>query len=224
MSSTEIFFAFLPLVLYLGYIGLIPLKKRPRVVSGGGDFLLLAFGLMGLILLGPIKLVFPIAALSIWKIFTFPMVMMLYVLVSILISGAIGQKIIIYNIREEDFFDFLSREKQGDSSGSGSENEVQSDSVGEKMVILGNSVLIPRDEIQYTFEVQARNQVVIVRSTAQVPNLQRWFQLERRFRERFASVKTPISTRSAIRSGICVLPFFAVILLGWGPVLHFFGR
>ena len=54
--------AFVPLALYCLWVAGLNLGRRPRVISGAVDLMLLAAGVSGLMIVGPLELFFPTAA------------------------------------------------------------------------------------------------------------------------------------------------------------------
>ena len=149
MSPIEILIAFVPLALYFGAIGVIPFFRRPVVYSGGSDLFFLLLGVGGLVLVGPVKLLFPIGALMVWKWLVFPLVLSLYVLISILVAGLRHSQIVVYNVREEDFQAFLAELTE--------KSEVQ---------IAGNCVQIPKIDVQFSYEHQSFWRCLVLKSTS----------------------------------------------------------
>ena len=188
-------YALIPLAVYLALIGMIPFYRRPVVRSGGSDLFLLWLGVSGLVMVGPVKLLFPVGALMIWHGFAFFLIAALYVLVGVVVSGIRQSQMIVYNIRPEDFQAFLEELTQKD--------EVQ---------IVGNCVQILKIDIQFSYDIQPFWQCLVLQATSRNQNLGGWLQLERVLRERFAACKTPLTAKSLI------LPLLSVLL----AVLAFF--
>ena len=187
--------ALLPLAVYLALIGMIPFYRRPVVRSGGSDLFLLWLGVSGLVMVGPVKLLFPVGALMIWHGFAFFLIAALYVLIGVLVSGVRQSQMIIYNIRLEDFLAFLEELTQ--------KGEVQT---------VGNCVRVLKIDIQFSYDIQPFWQCLVLQATSRNQNLGGWLQLERVLRERFAACKTPLTVKSLI------LPLITVLL----TVLAFF--
>jgi len=188
--------ALIPLAFYIASIGVIPFFRRPVVRSGGSDLFWLWLGLGGLVLIGPVKLLFPINALMLWGKFAFALVAALYVLVGVLVSGARQSQIIVYNIRQEDFQLFLDELVQ--------KSEVE---------MAGNCVQIPKIDIQFSYEIQPFWQCLVLRATSRNQNLGGWLQLEQVLREKLAACRTPLTTKAL------VLPLVSILLVAWGCYL-----
>jgi len=187
------FIAFLPLAIYLALLGMVPFYRRPVVRSGGSDLFFLWLGLSGMVMIGPVKLLFPIGALMIWREFAFVLIAALYILVGILISGIRQSQIIVYNIRQEDFQAFLEELVQ--------KSEAEA---------VGNCVLVSKIDIQFSYDIQPFWRCLVLQATGRNQNLGGWLQLERVLRERFAECKTPLSAKALI------LPLVSALLVFFG--------
>ena len=190
MSSIEIIIAAVPVAAYLGLIGIILCSQRALVVSGGLDVFFLAMGLIGLVMIGPVKLLFPIGALYTWGWRVFPMLVVLYGLVAILIAGALGLRIVLYNVTEDTFrsilTEFLRRINQ-------SENEQNPASYD----LSGNSVRIPSHGIQFCYEIQKWNRCVIIRPTTKDQRPANWLYFDHLLME----ITNSITIRQNFRIG-----------------------
>ena len=87
--------AILPLGFYLLLLGWLHLRRRPVVVSGVLDLVLLAAGVSGLVLVGPLALVQPVVGTTPWATAILVLVFMLAVGVAVL---ATRPRLIIYNM------------------------------------------------------------------------------------------------------------------------------
>ncbi len=189
MNPTETLIALLPLAAYFGMIGVIPFYRRPLVRSGGSDLFFLLLGLGGFIMIGPVKLLFPVGALMFWKGLTFLLLVAVYVLIAILIAGIRQPRIVVYNVQPKDFLLFLTELEQ--------KSEVRT---------VGNCVQIPVAEIQFSYEVQPYWQCVVLKSTSPKQNLAGWTRLEQLLREKLTVARTPFTSRGLI------LPLMSVLL------------
>lgn len=192
MSPLEFIVAFLPLGLYLGRTGMFSLSARPTVRSGVNDMLFLLMGLAGLFMVGPVKLLFPMEALYVWKGIAFIFIFSLYIFVSILIVGFFGPHIVLYNIRKEEFLELLCELGKAD-----------------KTFTLGNSVLVQDINVQFTYDVQPFFRCIVLKPTDRLPNLVGWLQLEQVLRLRLAQVRIPLAPQNFIFS-----LFSCVLLVG----------
>jgi hypothetical protein len=66
MNTFSIVLATGPLAVYCVVLGLIHLRRRPKVVSGGRDLACLGLAMIGLFLIGPAELFFPQAAFNLF--------------------------------------------------------------------------------------------------------------------------------------------------------------
>jgi hypothetical protein len=66
MNTFSIVLAVGPLAVYCIVLGLIHLRQRPKVVSGGRDLACLGLAMVGLFLIGPAELFFPQAAFNLF--------------------------------------------------------------------------------------------------------------------------------------------------------------
>jgi len=185
--------ALLPLAVYLAWLGMIPFYRRPVVRNGGSDLFWLWLGLGGMVMVGPVKLLFPIGALMVWRELAFFLIAALYVLVGVLVSGLRQSQIVVYNIREEDFQAFL------DDLAQKSEEQT-----------VGNCVRIPKIDVQFSYDIQPFWRCLVLRATSRNQNLGGWLQLERVLRERFAVCRTPLTAKAMI------LPLAVVLLVALG--------
>ena len=98
MDPLRICIAIGPLGLYLAAIGWRNVRRRPRVVSGARDTLALALALAGMVVVGPMELFFPHAAVARYGIFTWLLVLILYGLLLVLLLLFQRPRLVIYNM------------------------------------------------------------------------------------------------------------------------------
>lgn len=197
MNSLEIVTACVPFSIYLLVIALIPLRRRPFVLSGGNDTFFLLLGLSGFFLVGPVKMFLPMGALIVWGYRAYLLVGLLYVLCAMMICGMSRQRIIIYNIPHQDFIDFFRLcfpvEDPEQFAQEQKNLEIPQKLFGAEARSLGNAVSIPRFDIQFSVDVQPRNRCVVLKSTNRVINLPGWFLCENALKSFFHTHKTPLS-------------------------------
>ncbi|MFM8284488.1 MAG: hypothetical protein ACKOCW_13130 [Planctomycetaceae bacterium] len=90
--------ALVPLGAYLLLLGWLHLRGRPAVVSGALDAILLALGLSGLVLVGPLALVRPAAGASPWSWPILLLALCLSVVLAVLVSRP---RLVVYNVTPE---------------------------------------------------------------------------------------------------------------------------
>ncbi len=78
MNTFSIVLAVGPLSVYCVVLGLIHLRRRPKVVSGGRDLACLGLAMIGLFLVGPAELFFPQAAFNLFGALVWVAILILY--------------------------------------------------------------------------------------------------------------------------------------------------
>lgn len=100
MDSLHLAVAFVPLGLYLIALGAIHLRGRPLVLSGSADVSMLAVGLVGFLIAGPLELFFPSA-----PAFPGPLVwaamLLAYGLLTTLWNLLSRPRLVVYNLTAE---------------------------------------------------------------------------------------------------------------------------
>ena len=98
LDSLPIGAALLPLGIYLAALGWIHLRGRPFALSGVWDGILLGASLAGLVVVGPIALVRPVAGASAWS---WPILLLVFILVVTLCVLVSRPRLVVYNISVE---------------------------------------------------------------------------------------------------------------------------
>jgi hypothetical protein len=93
--------ALLPLVLYCAFITVLYFRRAPTVVNGSHDFLLLAWGLFGLISFGPGRLMVPLYVFTAWGIFTWLFWLGFYFVVALTLARQFKNRLVVYHCRRE---------------------------------------------------------------------------------------------------------------------------
>lgn len=97
-GSARLVLVLVPLAIYCATLGALQGSRRPRIVAGPADFGLLAFGLGGLIIFGPIggflrDRLFPAPSLASWLALA-----TLYLLLVLLWLPRTARRLVIYNV------------------------------------------------------------------------------------------------------------------------------
>lgn len=100
--------AVVPIAAYLILIGLINSRRRPVVVTGGGDLATLGLALTGLALVGPISLFRPEAATAEMGNYVWLLMLSCYVLGVVLVVMLCRPRLVIYNLPAEELRPILS--------------------------------------------------------------------------------------------------------------------
>jgi len=93
--------ALLPLVFYLAFLARLQFRKMPTVLNGTQDFLLLAWGLFGLITLGPGRLIIPLYVFEAWGVFTWIFWFGTYFAAVHLLSLLFKKRLVVYHGQRE---------------------------------------------------------------------------------------------------------------------------
>lgn len=101
MDPLHFCIAVAPLSVYLLLLGIINLRGRPFVTTGARDSAALSIGVIGLMLVGPMKLFFPEAAASRFGVIVWLMLIIFYGLCVSLAVLLMRSRIVIYNISME---------------------------------------------------------------------------------------------------------------------------
>jgi len=94
MNTMPLSVAFIPMAIYLISLGIVHLRRRPRVISGTWDWVGIALAAIGLVVVGPLALVQPAAGAAKWS---WPMLLTLYGLIVALCVLAARPRMVIYN-------------------------------------------------------------------------------------------------------------------------------
>ena len=93
--------ALLPLVLYFAFLTWLHFRRTPTVLNGSLDFTLLAWGLFGLVTLGPGRLIVPLYVFTAWGVFTWLFWVGFYFLVVVALARQFKNRLVIYHCRQE---------------------------------------------------------------------------------------------------------------------------
>ena len=97
-----------PLSVYFLLLGLINLRRRPFITTGGRDAMSLGIGIVGFVIVGPMELFLPEAAAAHLHIWAWAMLVTLYLLSLVLIGLLLRPRLVIYNITSEQLRPVLS--------------------------------------------------------------------------------------------------------------------
>lgn len=97
-----------PLSVYFLLLGLVNLRRRPFVTTGGRDAMSLGIGIVGFIIVGPMELFLPEAAAVNLHVWAWAMLVTLYLLALVLIVLLMRPRLVIYNITGEQLRPLLS--------------------------------------------------------------------------------------------------------------------
>ncbi|HEY2881856.1 MAG TPA: hypothetical protein VGJ15_05470, partial [Pirellulales bacterium] len=98
MDAVPLTIACLPLSLYMLLLGVVNLRRRPKLISGAADSALLAFAISGLVIIGPMNLFLPQGAAQKFGPIAWPILLSLYVLCVLLYLLVARPRLVVYNI------------------------------------------------------------------------------------------------------------------------------
>ena len=93
--------ALLPLVGYFTFLTCLHFRQTPTVLNGSIDFMLLAWGLFGLMTLGPGRLVIPLYVFTAWGIYTWFFWLGFYFVVARTIALPLKNRLVVYHCQRE---------------------------------------------------------------------------------------------------------------------------
>jgi len=93
--------ALLPLVCYFAFLTGLHYRKTPTVLNGSLDFTLLAWGLFGLISLGPGRLVIPLYVFAAWGVYTWLFWVGFYFLMTQALARQFKNRLVVYHCQRE---------------------------------------------------------------------------------------------------------------------------
>jgi hypothetical protein len=99
--------AVVPLAAYVLLLGLVNLRRRPFLTSGGCDLTVLGLALAGLMLVGPIELLRPEAATRSFGNYVWLFLLLFYLLWLLLLVLLARPRLVIYNVSAEELHPVL---------------------------------------------------------------------------------------------------------------------
>jgi hypothetical protein len=103
MEAVPLAVAASPLALYLLALGLMNLRRRPTVLAGSTDAAALAFAISGLVIVGPINLFLPAAAVIRFGPFAWLLLLGCYGLCAVLYILVARPRLVVFNISLDRF-------------------------------------------------------------------------------------------------------------------------
>ena len=93
-----------PVAIYLLLLGTVNMFRRPFLVSGGRDTAALGLAISGLIIVGPVELLFPVSASVSFGTFTvWTCLIALYGLCLVFTLLMLRPRLVVYNILPDEF-------------------------------------------------------------------------------------------------------------------------
>ena len=164
-----------PVAIYLLLLGAINMFRRPFLVSGGRDTAALGLAVSGLVIVGPVELLFPVAAsVNFGAVTVWVCLIALYALCLALALLTLRPRLVVYNIAPNEFRPILA----------GLAMELDSESRW-----AGDALLMPRLGVHLYLESAAAMRNVSLKSAGPNQNHQGWWQLESALETALGEVK-----------------------------------
>jgi len=155
--------AIVPLAIYLLLIGGLHLRKRPLVTSGWRDTLTLGIACVGLAMVGPMQLFFPMQASAIIPNLSWAMMLALYFLLLTLFLLWSKPRLTVYGMTSEQFRESLQKAAAAVDSTSNWNGDVLS---------------MPQADLQLVVEPTVSSSVHSVAAIGKISELSPWRHLE----------------------------------------------
>jgi len=159
--------AFVPLALYFFALAALNGGLRSRMLTGQEDLTVLALGLIGFVMVGPMLYVLPIDALTFWGYKTWFFLALLYALTVWFLGAMFRFRVVIYNIGMNELRDIL------ETIGRELDSEAR---------WAGNSLSLPTLGIQFYLERVSLLRNVTLKACGPRQNLQGWLLFEKTLR------------------------------------------
>jgi len=175
MDSFRLCLALGPVATYLLLLGVINMYRRPFLVSGGRDTAALGLAVSGLAIVGPVELLFPVAAsVNFGTVTVWVCLIALYALCLVLALLMLRPRLVVYNIAPNEFRPILAELAM----------ELDSESRW-----AGDALLMPRLGVHLYLESAAQMRNVSLKSAGPNQNHQGWWRLESALRTALSEVK-----------------------------------
>lgn len=180
MRTFELLVAIAPLAMYLVLLGGINLRRRPYVLSGARESLLVGIALFGLAVVGPLQLFFPQQAANQFGRYIWPLLITFYLLVVFLWILLGRPRLIVYNISSAQLRAVLS------------ETAIKLDPDARWA---GDSLALPQMNVQLHLDVFDWMRNVTLVSTGGDQSYTNWRRLEGALRASLSEITVPRNPR-----------------------------
>ena len=185
------------MAIYLLVLGVINLRRTPRVVSGAWEIAALARAVTGLLVVGPINLLLPQGAVVRLGVLVWPLLVTFYILCVILCILIARPRLVIYNISLDQFrpvLEQLIRRLDSDAR------------------FAGDAVQLPQLNVQFHLENSGPTRNISLVSIGDGQSYSGWVRLRRELRATLATVEVSPNPR-----GFSFLAI-ALFLIGWPAI------
>ncbi len=203
MDPLRMIIAMVPLAAYLLLLGLINLRRRPVMMNGACDNLLLGLGLAGLAMVGPLELLLPESTAFRFGGYAWVMLIIFYLLLVLLLVMLGRPRLVVYNVAFEQLRPALA------------------DVVGrldDQARWTGDSVFLPNRGVQFYLDRHPQLHNVQITALGNHQNFESWHLLEKELRVALRD------TAEAPRSFGIVFIFLALAMLAVVLVKFFHDR
>ena len=192
-----------PVAIYLFVFGAINLAKRPFVVSAARDFAVLALAVVGLVIVGPMELFYPLTASIRFGSYVWMLLIGLYVLAVIFLILFLRPRLVIYNFSSGELRPILA-ELAG---------KLDADARW-----AGDSLSMPNLGVQLHIDSVAKMRNVALISSGPSQNHQGWRRLESALQAALAHVEVPRNVRAvSLISAALIILLILVVAVSHDP-------
>ena len=179
-----------PVAVYLLLLGAINVFRRPFLVSGVRDTAALGLAVSGLVVVGPVELFLPVAAMIAFGPYVWAFLIALYALCLVLVLLVSRPRLVIYNISVDQLRPILA------------DLVVELDPDARWA---GDSLVLPRHGVRLHIESLAVMRNVSLIAVGPQQNYQGWRQLELALRMELSRLEVPRNLLGVILMGTAVL-------------------
>jgi hypothetical protein len=195
LDTLPLWTAVLPLGLYLLFIGVLHLRRRPLVMSGAWDGVLLAAGLTGLAMVGPLALLRPALGGSMWGWLIVLLAFGLAVAVCMLVARP---RLVVYNISIDQLRPLVA--------------EVVS-SLDPTARWAGETAALPARGLQVQIEGNGGLRTATIIAAGERASSEHWAEFGRRLRR--AASRLPVRSH-AVGAALAAMGGLMIVLAAWG--------
>ena len=201
LDTLPLWAAFLPLGIYLVALGAVHLRRRPLVISGTCDAVLLGGSLTGLAMAGPLALVRPAVGNSLWG---WLMVLLLFGLIVALCVLVSRPRLVVYNMTVDQFRPLMSEVVSALDSGAR---------------WAGESAALPNRGLQVHIDGNGAMRSVSVVAVGERTSHEAWAELARRLRQGSGRLRVRSSPWGPVFAGIGCLVIAVAVWSAWRTVV-----
>ena len=203
MDPLRTIIAMVPLAAYLLLLGLFNLRRRPVMINGACDNLLLGFALAGLAIVGPLELFLPESTAFRFGGYAWVMLIIFYLLFVSLLVMLGRPRLVVYNVSFEQL-----RPALADVIGR----------LDDQARWSGDTVFLPNRGLQFYFDRHPRLRNVQITALGTYQNFESWHLLEKELRVALRD------TAETSRSFGFVFMFLALAMLAVAVVKFYYDR